>query len=161
MLNQQVLGEPGFKLTLQVQVRDPEPPKTPSKSSTPCEILYPNKEWDVDQYPWQDLADIVVTSLTPDNVKERAKYNFAELPDKMEIETSPDLDPYTSLMGIEDKSLWSVGETKEQNEDLKRKMITYLVEVETGHRMYAGTNAGVHIAIYGKFCWVLVMCIEN
>jgi len=136
------------KMTLQVQLRDYDP-----SNPTECEAT---RYWDSEAYPWHDLADLILTFIVPKMVEERANYDFTLLPEDLKVEIPPQGENYASLVLIQEKVLTSTARKKypEEMHVESTKTTTYLVHVETGDHLFAGTDAGVYIALYGKVPFV-------
>lgn len=136
------------RMSLQIQVRNIE-------AGNP-DVCNPRIPWSETDYPWQDLADLVLTYYVPKVSEDRAHFNFTKLPDDIRYETPVGTDNYGGLIQIQEKVLTSTVRKKypEGTSTESKKTTTFLVHVETGNHLFSGTDAGVYITLYGKllFC---------
>lgn len=134
-----------LKMKLQIQIRD---------NDTDLQSIFdPTEAWDEAEFPWQDLADLLLTYSVPKLSSERAKYNFCKMPEHIRMITPEGTESYGGLVHIQEKVLTSTVRKKhlEGEQVGDEKETTFLVHVETGTHLFSGTDAGVYIALYGEF----------
>ena len=131
-------------MKLQVQIRD--------DSDKVESIFDPTSEWEETEFPWLDLADLILSYSVPKVSTERAKYDFCSFPEHIQMVTLEGKDNFGSLVHIQEKVLTSSTRKKHKEGELPagHKETTFLVHVETGNHLFSGTDAGVYIALYGK-----------
>ncbi|XP_045198128.2 polyunsaturated fatty acid 5-lipoxygenase-like isoform X2 [Mercenaria mercenaria] len=136
------IAQENLTMKLQVQIRD----ITDVKS-----VFDPTTEWEENDFPWCDLADLCLSYSVPKLSTERAKYNFCSLPEHIQMVVPEGTEDYGSLIQIQEKVLTSTTRKKHQEglTPAGHKETTFLVHVETGNHLFSGTDAGVYIALYG------------
>ncbi|KAL4232675.1 Arachidonate 5-lipoxygenase [Mactra antiquata] len=129
-------------MKLQVQIRDVSDARS---------VFDPMTAWEEEDYPWQDVAELLLTYSVPKIDAERAKFNFTKSPEGIQISFPQGTDNQGGLIPIQEKVLSSTSRKKYPEEEAPSdgKETTYLVHVETGNHMFSGTDAGVYIALYG------------
>ncbi|KAL3883124.1 hypothetical protein ACJMK2_029417 [Sinanodonta woodiana] len=143
------VAETNPTMRLQIQHRDVTSHIVPEELKDPC------ISWDEKTFPWEDIADMVLTHKVPNVLAERAKYNVEKIPDGIGVETLANSIPYTYLLNVREKVLFASTRSRPLSHSsvsavkCKPEMTTYLVHVETGYQAESETNAAVSIAIYG------------
>ncbi|KAL3883125.1 hypothetical protein ACJMK2_029418 [Sinanodonta woodiana] len=115
-------------------------------------IVDPSVVWDEKEFPWRDLASIVLSYNVSNLPEERAKYSFEKLPEDIRLGTSSKLESYTELLLFQERALLSSTRQRMMTEESvlkKQKMTTYIIQVETGVFMFSGTNANAFISLFG------------
>lgn len=135
--------EQNLNMKLQVQIRDEVSDKRSS-------VFDPTEMWEEDDFPWQDVADVILTYSVPKDSGERAKYDFTKMPEHIQLVVPEGTDNFGGLIQIQEKVLSSTVRKKHPEEvNSSGKETTFLVHVETGNHLWSGTDAGVYIALYG------------
>ncbi|KAK3579727.1 hypothetical protein CHS0354_008868 [Potamilus streckersoni] len=136
-------------LKLQTQVRNVGVDGLKDSWKNPCIA------WDEEECPWSDLANIALTQRIPKDAAERAHYSFSTLPEGVAIATMDGMESYADLVVALEKVLTSSTRTKIPDDPLltnpEPEMTTYLISIETGYHMYAGTNATVEVILIGTY----------
>lgn len=137
------IARENLTMKLQVQIRDKD---TDVKS-----VFDPTTAWEENEFQWQDLAVIRLTYSVPKLISERAKYNFCNMPEHIQMVVPEGTDNYGGLIQIQEKVLASTTRKKHHEGEMaaSNKQTTFLVHVETGNHLFSGTDAGVYIALYG------------
>ncbi|XP_046861552.1 allene oxide synthase-lipoxygenase protein-like [Xenia sp. Carnegie-2017] len=130
---------------LQIQIHD----KSPEDTAT---IFHAGILWDKDTHPWLDLATVTIkTRLSPD-VIERTTFNIVRQPESLGLLEAESPEDYNSIGEIRVR----VYDRVQMLRKLKIGSITpadqnaiYTIEIKTGNRKNAGTDATVYIRLTG------------
>jgi hypothetical protein len=133
------------KYRLQIQIHE----CSPSDTAT---IFHAGIEWDKATHPWLDLAMITITtSLSPD-VLEKIRFNIANQPESLGLLEANSPDDYNSLGHMRKVTYPFIQSVRGWNTSsviLSDQNAAYHIEVETGDRENAGTDASITIRITG------------
>ena len=108
--------------------------------------------WDKESHPWHDLAHVVITTpLSPDGL-EKTCFNIANQPESLGLLEATSPSDYNSIGHLRTKVYPFVQQLRRLkggslNDDDQNAV--YNIEVETGIRKNAGTDASVSIRITG------------
>ncbi|XP_068721239.1 allene oxide synthase-lipoxygenase protein-like [Montipora capricornis] len=113
-------------------------------------ILNASRDWDQSTHPWQDLADVKLTSLLPSDVIGQTRLSLDNLPSSIVLPPAKTIFDYSSIGRLKSKvypgsDKLSLMKSCKEGEDLS----VYCVSVTTGKRKGAGTDANVLLTITG------------
>ncbi|XP_068692122.1 allene oxide synthase-lipoxygenase protein-like isoform X2 [Montipora foliosa] len=142
------LSKEAIRYKLQIQLHE----VTPNDSHL---ILHAARAWDRENHPWEDLADVTVTSLLPIEVGERTRFSLDHHPSSVDILPAQTIYDYSSISYLRSKVYPASNKMSSKKPRRKISMeqtldgAEYSIQVKTGNRKGAGTDAKVTLTITG------------
>lgn len=121
------------------------------QSADPPDILNIVRYWDEATHPWLDVADVTLTALLTPNVNERFRFNVGNLPSSLYFLPARSIHQSNCIAHIR-KEVYA----RAQRIRLIRRssiepdhVAIYILTVETGTKLRAGTDANISISLTG------------
>ena len=117
--------------------------------------------WDKETHPWFDLAKVTITTPLSPDVLERMGYNVANQPQSLGLLEAKSPEDYNSIGEMREvvySFTQNIRRLKMGSEIPSDGNAEYHIEIETGSRESAGTNAAITIRITG-IVYILIIII--
>nr|ABW76418.1 allene oxide synthase/8R-lipoxygenase fusion protein [Gersemia fruticosa] len=139
------LGKGPVNYRLQIQIHE----ASPSDTAT---IFHAGILWDKETHPWFDLATVTITTPLSPDVLERTWFNVVNQPDSLGLLEAKSPEDYNSIGELR-VAVYSfvqhIRKLKTGSLIPAGQNARYNIEIETGNREHAGTDATITIRITG------------
>ena len=132
---------------LQLQLHQVSPSDRPH-------VLHAGRYWDESTHPWMDLAEVMVTTMLPSDVTERTRFNVGNAPPSLGLVGPPEsIHDFKCIPHIRIEVYKRCQQMRSwvSASEKPKELSTYLIQVETGDRKYAGTDATISITLTGEY----------
>lgn len=123
-----------------------------ARADDPPGILNIARYWDEATHPWLDVADVILTSLLTPDVINGFRFNAGNLPQSLCFLPARTIYDSNCIPHIRKEVYARTQKMRAIRSSRKEPdhVATYIISVETGAQLKAGTNANISVSLTGK-----------